>query len=309
LKWNEGDTQERDALHLIAESKQPHLIKLLCWYRFETNVNYVFEHYSGSLEHILNGTMEEPSNTQRPSRYHGSKLKHWLWQGVVDVISALVFFHTPETPHVRKDDMNGAHCDLKPANILVDDTGDLIVTDFGHAQLIPQSQRGSNTLFDMGDLNYQPPVPSISNREPSTDTSDPTWLQACDVWSMACVIMEVIVYIKCTDGAEGVKQFRANRFNEDRQSRAFWIATPGSYTIRKSVRSTLESFRSTQDQYLNSVTNLLKQMLSINASKRPTMAQCHTIICQNVPTDEWPLLDNGEVSIGGLGTTTLLRNM
>jgi serine/threonine protein kinase len=309
LRWNEGDTRERDALQLIAESKQSHLIKLLCWYRYENYVNYVFEHYRGPLEHILNGTMKEPSSTQQPARYHGSRLQHWLWQGVVDAISALAFFHTPVTPHVRLGEMSAAHCDLKPANILVDDTGNLIVTDFGHAQLIQRSQRGSNTLADLGDINYQPPAPSTSNQGPRSDTSDPTWLQACDVWSVACVLMEVIEYIKSRDGPDRVKQFRANRENDNRSNRAFWIATPGGYDIRKSVRSTLQSFRSTQDQYLNSVTDLLEQMLSIDPSNRPTMAQCHAIISQNVPTDEWPLLDNGEVSISGLGASTLLRNM
>ena len=301
MKWNEGDTRERDALQLVAESKQPHLVKLLCWYRYESHVNYVFQHYRGTLENILNGTMKELSNKPQPARYHGSRLQHWLWQGAVDIVSALAFFHTPVTTHVKQGEISAAHCDLKPANILVDDIGNLIVTDFGHAQLIPRSKKGGNTFADLGDLNYQPP--------PGSDTSNPACLQACDVWSVACVLMEVIEYIKNRDGTGRVKQFRANRENDNKLNRAFWIATPGSYDIRKSVRSTLKSFRSTQDQYLNSVTDLLEQMLSIDPSTRPTMAQCHAIISQNVPTDEWPLLDNGEVSISGLGASTLLRNM
>lgn len=309
MRRNEGDTRERDALQLIAESTQSHLIKLLCWFRYENHVNYVFEHYRGPLEQILNGTMNEPSNARQPARYHGSRLQHWLWQGVVDAISALAFFHNPITPHVKLGEMSGAHCDLKPANILVADTGNLIVADFGHAQLIQRSQRRSNTLTDLGDFNYQPPVPSTSNKEPEPNISDAAWLQACDVWSLACVLMEVIEYIKSRDGPERVKQFRTNRENGNRLNRAFWIATPGGYEIRKSVRWTLKSFRSTQDQYLNSVTDLLEEMLSIDPSKRPTIAQCHARISQNVPTDEWPLLDNGEVSISGLGTSTLLRNM
>ena len=309
MRWDEGDTRERDALQLIADSKQPHLIKLLCWYRHEDRVNYVFEHHRGSLEHILNGTMKEPSNTEQPARYHGSLLQHWLWEGVVNAISALAFFHTPVTPHVRPDEITAAHCDLKPANILVDDTGNLIVTDFGHAQLIRHNQIGSNITADLGDFNYQPPVPLTSNHGPRQDTSDPKWLQACDVWSMACVLLEVIEYIKSRDGPERVKQFRANRETDNQLNRAFWIAIPGGYDIRRSVRLTLRDFRSLQDQYLNSVTNLLEGMLSIDPSNRPTMAQCHAIISQNVPTDEWPLLDSGEVSISGLGATTLLRNM
>jgi len=63
------------------------------------------------------------------------------------------------------------------------------------------------------------------------------------------------------------------------------------------------------DQYLKTVIDLIERMFSIKYSDRPTMAECSAIISQNVPTDEWPLLDDGEISICGLGTNPLLRNM
>ncbi|KAL5316055.1 hypothetical protein ACEPPN_016932 [Leptodophora sp. 'Broadleaf-Isolate-01'] len=308
--WNKDDTRERDALLLCAQSNQSHLIKLLCWYQYENSVNYIFKRYSGTLEDILNNP---PVAITPPARYHGSQLQHWLWQGCVDVISALAFFHAPVTPDAKQGQISAAHCDLKPANILVNDDeeglGDLIVADFGHAQLFKNGDQEQRLEKVLGDSNYQPP-PRIVTRGSRPDMTDPAWLQACDVWSMACVLVEVIEYIRSNDGPRRVKEFRQSRENENTGlNHAFWIATPGSYRIRRSVLSTLQSFRSPQDPYLNSVTDLLQDMLSIDPSRRPTMAMCHDIISQNVPTDEWPLLDSGETSISGLGASTLLRNM
>ncbi|KAI9774963.1 MAG: hypothetical protein M1840_000179 [Geoglossum simile] len=125
---------------------------------------------------------------------------------------------------------------------------------------------------------------------------------------------EVIEYI--TNRREkSFLSFRKRRLSDDdglpASSTNFWRTKPGpeGFQLKESVQGTLAGFRRFRDPYLNTVTDVLKRMFSIDPLKRPTIAECLGIISQNVPTDDWPLLDDDEISICGLGTTPLLRNM
>ena len=126
---------------------------------------------------------------------------------------------------------------------------------------------------------------------------------------------EVIEYLTF-GGRAGFEAFQERRRFEDHRSIAFWKERPRGdvrpedrFDLRQSVKDTLAKFRACQDQYLNTVVNLLEAMLSIDPLERPPVSECLDVVSQDIPTDDWPLLDEDEISISGLGTNPQLRNM
>lgn len=98
---------------------------------------------------------------------------------VRDIGAALIYAHE-----------NGIiHLDLKPANIIVADSGRTKVIDFGIARAIarPQMDHGDDTVFDAGVLNAL--TPTYASPEMLTNQSpDPR----DDVFALACITYELL---------------------------------------------------------------------------------------------------------------------
>lgn len=308
LKFDKLAIEEQRTLEFLARCARPNLIQLLFWYQDGNKINYVFPRYPGSLQQVLEGKMKDQINPPELVKF-GPKLRHWLWQGMVDIIQALKFFHFPEQT-ILPGKLIAAHFDMKPANILVDELGTLIITDFGQAQIQTFNAAGGTAfLAQIGDANYQPPPIAQGTSPTSSSVSTPKWSRAYDVWSTACIMTEVIEYIM-GGGSRAYIFFRDRRIDEDKSSAAFWkVAPDGRYELKKIVQETLARFRAYQDRYLDLVVNLLDTMFSIDPLLRPTMSDCLTTISEDIPADEWPLKEEDELSICGLGTNPQLRNM
>lgn len=326
VPWEDSEN-ERVTLKFLALCGRPNLIKLLFYYKYGDALNLVFKRYKCSLEDILKGERPDLEEAIETTRYEGSMLRHWLWQGMINVVAALTFFHDPDYHnHSPEGQIIAAHFDLKPANILVDDNRDLVVTDFGEAQL-RSMQWGQSTYITRGGgtTAYRPPDPlpvgprghavnTVNGEEASQNRH---WSRAYDIWSIACVMMEVIEYIR--SGPEGFKNFRDSRVNDDHgsptTSASFWRenSMERGPELKQSVREKLKSFRAQAnnqaDRYLNSVTGLLVRMFDMTAQTRPNMAECLSVLSQNFLSVDWPLLDDNEVPVCGLGTRKPLRSM
>ncbi len=161
LKVSNTADEERRTLEFLARCGKPNLIQLLFWYSYENRINYVFPRYPGSLHQLMAGKVAIPRQARNPNKY-GSKLNHWMWQGMVDVLAALKFFHFPDRDIVPglPGQLIAAHFDMKPANILVDEKGTFIITDFGQARVKGINYlSGTSLTGQAGDCNYQPPPP------------------------------------------------------------------------------------------------------------------------------------------------------
>jgi serine/threonine protein kinase len=287
---NSVNGDEKIALQLLAQSEElrkVHLIKLVFSYIYGDQFNYVFKQYRGSLQDIFDDKLKL-QNHVKPQGYRGSKLQHRLWQGAVDLVKALASFHAQSSFHNSvHGEHAAAHFDVKPANILVDEDGSLILADFGEAQIVSKGERFST---QGGDYNYRPP-----RKDPKSG-----WSQAYDVWSMACVLTEIIEYIisiKNKNKSDRVTKFRTARISDNPSNAAFWIVDTGRYKLRPSVKKVLEGFRSPEDEYLNVVADLLDTMFEVEESKRPNMAKCFDILSQNVTPNAFPQPYEGEISI------------
>ena len=82
------------------------------------------------------------------------------------------------------------HRDIKTSNILVGNNGEVVLTDFGHSV----SLKKAINSFNCGTLNYSSPEMVkgflLKNKNVETNDIDPI---AADIWSLGCVLAELII--------------------------------------------------------------------------------------------------------------------
>jgi len=302
---------ERSILEFIAKEDHPHLIKLYFWYQQGRCFNLVFPYYPASLQHVLVEGWLPPQIPPIPERFKASILRHWLWEQILNVIEGLERVHNPKDHQYRMSDgqnhLIGGHFDIKPANILIDDNGQLILADFGQAQIKRSNGGGTAFTGPGGTLAYQPPPPEKRGDKDAQQH----WNRSYDVWSIACVMLETVYFI-VLGGTGGVKDFVAARELEElhnTSSSAFWKDTSDGPALKNCVQASLAKLRSKNDRYLTMVAKLLQRMFTIDAKSRPSIMECFEELSTDNLTDQWPWKDEDEISIGGDHTNKSLKKL
>lgn len=98
-----------------------------------------------------------------------------LWKYILDVSSGLAYLHALTPPII--------HQDIKPGNVLIDDSGNYSITDFG---ISAKSGNGRNTEEEeerSGTLAYMAPERYHEGAEPSA---------AGDIWAFGATLCEII---------------------------------------------------------------------------------------------------------------------
>lgn len=127
---------QREMERLARIDKHPHVVSLLdadlagqtAWYATE-----LLE--GGSLEKFMNPASPVPA----------ARVAAWM----EEIAAALSFVHGKGI----------IHCDLKPGNVLLDESGHVRVADFGQARVMGESSGGLGTLF------YMPPEQAVLPKE------------------------------------------------------------------------------------------------------------------------------------------------
>lgn len=113
------------------------------------------------------------------SKYLGKMTEDEMWHFIEDVASGLEYLHSyPGHPVI--------HQDIKPANILIDATGQYLITDFGisiglHSTLSRKSEKEDN--FGSGTIAYMAPE--------RFDKTGSMPLMANDIWSLGATLYEL----------------------------------------------------------------------------------------------------------------------
>ena len=97
-----------------------------------------------------------------------------IWKYVYDVASGLAYLHALKPPIV--------HQDVKPANILIDDTGHYALTDFG----ISAQYDGGHEHYseeNSGTMAYMAPERFKGDAEPTAES---------DIWSLGATLCEIL---------------------------------------------------------------------------------------------------------------------
>ncbi|PCD32293.1 serine/threonine protein kinase [Fusarium graminearum] len=179
---------------------------------------------------------------------------------------------------------NVAHCDLKPNNILVDKTlvgkEKLKITDFGHCFISFASDDGnSGPMTTHGHPRYAPPETSASTDEWEGDHSHDIGVLNYDVWSLACIMVEVLVYVfdikELNQDKTPIAQFQ-EAIQSSRLENRFYDKTKSPKRCVDETLTQIENFvlaDETHRKYRASVITLLRGMFNRNPRRRPSSSQ------------------------------------
>ncbi|KAF3910985.1 hypothetical protein AA313_de0201455 [Arthrobotrys entomopaga] len=287
---------ERDNLAFVNSLNNPNIIGVFCWYTRKKPGNkkeftYVFPFMEASLQDVLSGrpnTPEHLKNHQAVSLYSSP-----MWQQMVDVASGLVAIHNPDSQALERQGLQpepggwfGYHFDIKPSNILVNSDGKFVITDFGLSvfkrrgrednNVNPTRTDESEVLYGQpGTPAYQPPgiPPAPGILLPGEQYDVPTMRRTYDVWSLACVMTEVITHIIGYNGKigpEAVASFKDKRAADSTDRSTAWhyrsSAHGGESLLKPSVDDWFDYMRRVaggDDPYLTNILELLLVMFQI----------------------------------------------
>ena len=317
-------SQERDIVRFLKDLANPNIAEVLFAFQ-ETHpprLNLVFDFHPTDLQKILfpqldpKSTFEPPEKTAE--RFSGSPLDNWLWIGVLGVFDAVAAIHDPQNyttsiPQNASFTPVGGHFDIKPANIVIDTNGRFLLTDFGQA-FFKKVKAGEESNFSIypGTLDYRPPR-SYSRQKPQnarsnaihSSTQGEWWSRDYDVWSLACIAVEVLTLI--IHGTDAPAAFYEERKNEDPQRLGtFWSTVPSGGSLKDvlkdSVRRRLSDFQSHGDPYLARVAEQVEKMFQFDRSKSVTVKSCHQELSASVKVDRYLFKGQNDEIIAGEGT-------
>jgi serine/threonine protein kinase len=130
-----------------------------------------------------------------------------LWNQMIDVASGLARIHNPDRGN---DSIIGFHFDLKPSDILVTNQGLLKITDFGQALIKSVQENDPYGIHRGGSPIYQAPGACASRPSMGSGDVDDKIDRKYDVWSLACIMLEVLIFI-LDRGPDVVKEFEKKK--------------------------------------------------------------------------------------------------
>ncbi|KAK8127338.1 tol-like protein [Apiospora sp. TS-2023a] len=255
---------DREATNLekLRNYKSPHLIKPIAAYKHGSERCLMFPWADGS-------------NIWKYWETHdGSKEVTWLIGQFVGLCSALEELHINEESCV--------HGDLKPENILIFHRKGakpiFQIADMGLYAFHEEANKNMTVAsgIDSGTSRYKPP-----EHDPHSSRS-----RSYDIWSMGCILLELLVWF--TSGHGALQAFK-------RQTPLFWSQKSGSYTIHRDVEIYIKMAEKTLDTEspFMRILRLVRKHVLVEKHNRYNATQLHDELneihrsCQTSPS---PLL-------------------
>ncbi len=161
LHWN---LLQREADRMIRLDKHPHIISLL-----DADLRGQIPYYvmdlaeEGSLDSVVQSKKNRVVSPQ--DLYQAAT---WMQE----IAEALSYVHAKEI----------VHCDLKPANVLLDQEGHVRVADFGHSLVLTDSGGALGSLF------YMAPEQTTATDHDHISQPDIRW----DIYALGCTIYHLL---------------------------------------------------------------------------------------------------------------------
>ncbi len=104
----------------------------------------------------------------------GNATESQIWRFIHDVANGLRYLHAQEPPII--------HQDIKPGNILIDEDGSFLITDFGISRRMRSTMRKQSNSSLSGAVAYM---------GPERFSKEPMAVKASDIWSLGVSIYEL----------------------------------------------------------------------------------------------------------------------
>ena len=227
--------------------EHPNILPLLTSYTYNGIPNFLVPlAEGGDFEHLL-------TTKGRPEEFVDDVS---LWRALSGLASALETLHGYKSD-VLGTEMIGFHHDLKPKNVLIIKNR-FVLSDFGLSKL--KTGEDSRTPFKVGQGFYLAPECEDSDNGFSKGTIS----RASDVWSLGCIVLEVIVFM--VEGSDGLLQFR-----DRRKFKKSFLTTKTFFcgqTINPAVERQISELISLEDPLLKHAGTLIRQVLVIDPANR-----------------------------------------
>jgi serine/threonine protein kinase len=244
-------------LSVLKRLKHPNVVELLGAYTYGGKHNLIFPFAQG-------GSLADLMKDPRPSSFRRDE----------DILIALAGLCSAVcTVHEQLSDDRtllgiGCHHDLKPANVLVDNSR-FLLADFGLSRFKDSSEDSQTCYKSVVGSCVAPECENFNNLQ---DTKARIG-RSSDIWSLGCIILETWVYMK--EGPEGV-----TGFSEERRHKY------GCLTVRRfhhgpdeenpAVLERLTHLKHSKDQPDQLLARLLLQMLQLNPETRLKAGEVET---------------------------------
>lgn len=189
--------REVKALPHVSSRKNDHLINLLATFTHQGRHHLVFPWAEGDLRSFWKQVPAPPRCTL------------WISEQIYGLATGLQQIHYPTiNDRSSKNILYGSHGDLKPENILwfdsfstLDDQPILKISDFGSTSFHSASSWSKISPDELGGTR--------TYRSPECDLPSSNISPAYDMWSLACVYLEFLVWFRC--GWQGITAFKRCR--------------------------------------------------------------------------------------------------
>ena len=251
---------ETNNLEHVDRFQDPHIVQMIKSYRHGRTFNIVFPCARTNLGRYL-----------RETEYGTERLVNGierspLWQqllGITKALKKIIENPIPIQSPIGQEREIGHHLDIKPENILIDDAGNFLISDFGQAEFRMMPENTVTQVTDMaGTEAYAPP----EMRNVKLNLSN-----KYDLWSLGCVFLELTAFI--CGGHKGIEDFDKLR-TSDTEDRFFEEYATGHFRVKPAIIRWMKILSETHEEHttirhlLAAIMALISKMLDVSAESR-----------------------------------------